>query len=76
MQENNGIVYDDSTWVRRNVTDEPRLSELVELYKSLGYEIMLKDFIPGEQADECSECMVSFPERYKIIYTRKKVDET
>ena len=33
---------------------------------------MLKDFNPEELSDECSECMASFPERYKIIYTRKK----
>lgn len=72
MKENNDIGHDDSTWVRRNVTDEPRLSELVEMYESLGYETLLKDFIPEEHPDDCSQCMASFPERYKIIYTRKK----
>lgn len=64
--------HDDSAWIRRNIVDEPRLSELVELYESLGFEVMLKDFIPEEYPDECSECMASFPERYKIIYTRMK----
>ncbi len=64
----------DKNWQRRNIVDEPRLSELVEMYESLGFEVMLKDFIPDENSDKCSECMTAFPERYKILFTREKED--
>ena len=60
----------DTAWIRRNIIDEPRLSELVELYESLGYEVMLKDFIAEVHPNECSECMAASPKKYKIIYTR------
>ena len=29
-------------WMRQFTTDEPRLSEAVELYRSLGYEVHLE----------------------------------
>lgn len=29
-------------WTKQFTTDEPRLSEAVELYKSLGYEVRLE----------------------------------
>lgn len=74
MKEKDSPANRESEWVRRNIVDEPRLSELVEMYESLGYEVVLKDLNPEEFPDECSECMVAFPERYKIIFTRKKED--
>ena len=62
----------NKTWIRRNIINEPRLSELVEMYESLGYEVILKDFNPEDFPSECSECMTAFPDNYKIIYTRNK----
>jgi hypothetical protein len=56
-------------WTRQNVTDEPRLSELVEMYKELGFEVLLEPFVPAEE-DDCTTCIAQEPERYKIIYTR------
>ena len=61
----------NSDWIRRNIVDEPRLSELIELYKSLGFEVVIKDFNPEGFPEECSECMAAYPEKYKVIYTRK-----
>lgn len=57
-------------WERRATYDEGRLSELVELYQELGYEVYLKDFDPAEEPG-CAECMQLAPENYKTIYTRK-----
>lgn len=65
----------NSDWVRRNTSDEPRLSELVEMYEELGFEVKLKDFDSGNLPEDCSECMAACPEKYKVIYTRKKVDD-
>ena len=63
---------DNPVWTQRNIMDEPRLSELVELYESLGFEVMIKDFNPNESPDECTECMAASPEKFKILYTRRK----
>lgn len=57
-------------WTRRTTIDEPRLSELVELYRELGFEVQLRPLAPGELGQECAECMLSDPERYRTIYTR------
>jgi hypothetical protein len=56
-------------WVKQTTYDEPRLSEMIELYRELGYEVLVEPFDP-ESEIECAECMKIFPERYKTIYTR------
>ncbi|MDP2643983.1 MAG: hypothetical protein Q8P24_03520 [Desulfobacterales bacterium] len=60
-------------WERQVIYDEPRLSEIAEMYREIGLEVHLEPFHPGEEVSECSECMKSFPEKYQIVYTRKKV---
>ncbi|MFH1549711.1 MAG: hypothetical protein ABIH04_04045 [Planctomycetota bacterium] len=61
-------------WTRQSVTDEPRLTELVDTYKELGFEVLLEPFDPDEE-DGCTTCMDQDPERYKVIYTRPKSGE-
>lgn len=58
-------------WEKQATYDEPRLSEMVELYSEIGLEVHLEPFQP-DQAPGCTDCMASMPERYKTIYTRKK----
>ena len=65
---------DPAGWQKRNTIDEPRLSELIEMYEELGFEVKTEDFDPENFPEECSECMLQYPERYKIIYTRKKTN--
>ena len=69
-------------WERRFVATEPRLSEAVELYESIGFGVLL-DPLPTEEELEqqggCSDggCRVCFEvdkENYRIIYTRAKDD--
>jgi len=63
-------------WVRRFVADEPRLSEAVELYKSLGYEVRLEPAIFDEMSEECKKCLLyQNCDKYKTIYTRPKKEE-
>ncbi len=57
-------------WSKRTTYDEPRLSEMVELYQELGFEVRLEPFCSGPE-QECSECIVQRPERFKTIYVRK-----
>jgi len=60
-------------WIRRFVADEPRLSEAVELYKSLGYEVILEPAVFDETSEECKKCLL-FQDcgKYKTIYIRPK----
>lgn len=58
-------------WTRRFTIDEPRLSEAVELYKSLGYEVHLEPASFDEAIEECKTCLLADCSKYKTIYTRK-----
>jgi hypothetical protein len=65
--------FSDSGWEKRNVAEEPRLSELVELYNELGFEVVVKECSSDDFPDDgCKECIDSFAGRYKVIYTRQK----
>lgn len=50
---------------------EPRLSESIEMYESLGMEVMLED-IEAEDDEDCKECVSGFEDTIKVIYTRPK----
>ena len=60
-------------WIRQFVTDEPRLSEAVELYKSIGYEVCLEQASFDEVNQVCKNCLPADCVRYKTIYIRRKV---
>jgi len=70
-QENRGktAVLKMEGWERRTTACEPRLSELVELYESLGFEVRVEPF-EAEPGYECLDCYTVEPGRYKIIFTR------
>jgi hypothetical protein len=62
-------------WEKRFMADEPRLSEMKELYESIGFEVLLEPLPPKEESAACAEsgctaCLDADPERYRIIYTR------
>ena len=57
-------------WVKRFTTDEPRLSEAVEEYKEIGFEVLLEPV--DTSSEECTGCITAFSDRYKTIYTRPK----
>ena len=57
-------------WERRFIASEPRLSEAVEMYESLGLEVRLLPVHKCAEGDECTACFDS--ERDRIIYTRKR----
>ena len=57
-----------SGWQRCFVADEPRLSEAVETYQELGFEVIV---LPARADDAmCDECMRQAPERFEVIYIR------
>ena len=57
-------------WLKRFTTDEPRLSEAVEEYKEIGFEVLLEPV--DTSSEECTTCITAFSDRYRTIYTRPK----
>lgn len=67
-------------WEKRFLADEPRLSEMKELYESIGFEVLLEPLPPKEELSGCAEsgctaCLDLDPARYRTIYTRVKSDK-
>lgn len=56
-------------WKRNFVADEPRLSEMIENYQELGFDVITVP-ISANSAD-CTECMAQSPEKFQVIYTRR-----
>jgi hypothetical protein len=63
-------------WVRRFTAEEPRVSEMKDVYESLGMEVLVEEAVP-EDDQECRGCFdqPGFSERYKTIYTRGEASE-
>ena len=64
-------------WEKRFIADEPRLSEMRELYESIGFDVLLEPLPSKEELALCAEggCTVCFdvdPEKYRTIYTRAR----
>ena len=64
-------------WKRRMVASEPRLSEIVEMYEQLGFEVRLEPLDPQDPSwdeDECTVCLddPSQAEEMRLVYTRPK----
>jgi hypothetical protein len=67
-------------WERRFLACEPRLSEMLELYQSIGFEVLLEPLPTKEELSEeggctdqgCTACLDVDPDRYRIIFTRAK----
>ena len=58
-------------WVEKGTFEEPRLSELVNMYADIGLEVHLEPFDPSSNPG-CAVCMQLHPEKFKTIFTRKK----
>ena len=57
-------------WEKRFTIDEPRLSEAVEQYKQIGFEVLVE---PVDAASgECTGCLSGVSDRVKTIYTRPR----
>jgi hypothetical protein len=57
-------------WEKRFTMDEPRLSEMADQYKELGFEVLLEPVDPS--SEECTVCITASLDRYRTIYTRRK----
>ena len=59
-------------WIKQTTIVEPRLSEIVQLYRSLGYEVSLETIKLDELDKECRRCYESEIGEVKTVYVRKK----
>lgn len=59
-------------WIKRTTIGEPRLSEIVELYRSLGYEVQVEPVRLEELDEDCRRCYVNEVDEIKTVYVRKK----
>lgn len=61
-------------WIKQTTYDGFRISEIVEMYEEMDFEVHIEPFNPDDDDEPgCTECMKLQPDRYKTIYTRKKV---
>ncbi len=57
-------------WERRFIGAPPRLGEAVELYESLGLEVLSDPVTDEELADECAGCALAL-NLFRVLYTRR-----
>jgi hypothetical protein len=58
----------DGGWQRCFCADEPRLSEAVQTYEELGFEVQLRPAMPEEIP--CTACRDAAGDRFRVIYVR------
>ena len=61
-------------WQRCFVAEEPRLSEAIETYEELGFEV--KTVPVDVRGGGCTECMKAHPGRHFVIFTRRRRAES
>ena len=57
-------------WEAKYIGDEPRLSEQVELFREIGFEVMVKPF-DIDACEGCVECFMDSPAPIMVLYVRK-----
>ncbi|HJN80346.1 MAG: hypothetical protein QF723_00245 [Phycisphaerales bacterium] len=58
-------------WERRQLADPSRAKEAIELYESLGFEVLAKELEDSDFGEECKTCAVAGCQGYVMIYTRR-----
>ena len=69
-------VRDDPTliaagWERRQLADPNRAKEAIDLYESLGFEVLAKELKDSDFGEDCKTCAVVGCQGYVMIYTRR-----
>ena len=59
-------------WVKRTTIDEPRLSEITELYTSLGFEVRVEPVKLDELDEDYKKCYKNIIDELKNVYVRKR----
>ena len=59
-------------WIKRTTIDEPRLSEIVEEYESLGFDVHLEPVKVEDLDEECRRCYQNQINKIRTVYVRKR----
>jgi len=59
-------------WIKRTTLGASRLSEIVNDYKSLGFEVHLEPVNLDELDKECRRCYGKEADKFKTVYVRKR----
>lgn len=57
-------------WQVRFVGSEPRLSEVAELYRDLGFAVRVEDYTPPPDCGECRTCLESAAGGLKVVWVK------
>jgi hypothetical protein len=57
-------------WERQLTLDEPRLSDVAEMYREAGFEVRIEPFDPDKESG-CTACMKASADKFMTIYTRR-----
>lgn len=58
-------------WLKRTIIYEPKLSEIVEEYESLGFEVRLEPVNRDALDEKCRRCYGNKPDKFKTVYVKK-----
>lgn len=59
-------------WIRRHLVSQDRVSESIEIYENLGFEVKIESPQSTDFDEKCGSCAVFACKEYLLIYTRKK----
>jgi len=60
-------------WVRQTTIGEPRLTEIVQNYKAMGFEVHVEEFkTDGDGCNTCFEAGSEMGFMYGTVYVRKR----
>lgn len=64
----------DDGWERLSTLSEPRLSEMAENYRSLGYEVDIRDIqqINGDGCNTCFDAGKEMGQSFGTLYVRRE----
>lgn len=61
----------DAGWEQRTITDPSRITELEELYSSLGFETTTTELDPESFDEACTACAETACSTYRALFTRR-----
>jgi hypothetical protein len=61
-------------WIKRTNIGEPRLTEIVDEYKALGFDVHLESVNLEEMDEACRRCYGNEGAKIKTVYIRKRRD--
>ncbi|MBT8172218.1 hypothetical protein KJN74_05050 [Candidatus Bathyarchaeota archaeon] len=59
-------------WIKRTTIGEPTLSEIVEEYHSLGFDVHLEPITLEELNEQCNICCQNQIGKLKTVYIKKR----